>query len=46
MNAILKELDGSDFSFLKEIISEFTEKRIKVIFSCESLKNHSKFASF
>jgi GNAT superfamily N-acetyltransferase len=28
MNAIFKELDGSDFSFLKEIISEFTEKRI------------------
>jgi GNAT superfamily N-acetyltransferase len=28
MDAFLKELDWSDFSFLKEIISEYTEKNI------------------
>jgi hypothetical protein len=28
MNTFLKELDGSDFSFLKEIISEFNGQMI------------------
>ncbi|MDR1896411.1 MAG: GNAT family N-acetyltransferase [Prevotellaceae bacterium] len=36
---IFKELDGSDFSFLKEIISEFTEKTI----SDSDLQNRISF---